>query len=84
MAVRSRFSRPTIGGELERMRIEHRLRRVDLALAELHRLSDPRTDGDSPPALRQAINRFTEEHGRLERRLADITTTTRPARPVRS
>jgi len=65
--------RASIGRELERVRLEHRERRVGLAIAALRDLCDARAkNGAAPPALRQAIAGFSQELAQVRQRIDTI------------
>ena len=60
----------SIGRELERVRLEHRARRMGFAIAALRDLSDARAkNGAVPPALRQAIAGFSQELSQVRQRI---------------
>lgn len=62
----------TIGVELERVRLEHRARRVEFAIEALRGIADARAPQPPPPALTQAIEDFRQELARLRRRIAEL------------
>ena len=74
----------TIGSQLERDRLERRVRRIQKVTEALrdravHRQS---VNGMTPPALRHAIADFEIETRRLQRRVAELRRTRRtPAAP---
>ena len=60
----------SIGRELERVRLEHRARRMSFAIAALRDISDARAkNGPAPPALRQAIAGFSRELSQVRQRI---------------
>lgn len=66
-------ARPSIGVELERVRLEHRARRMRFAIRALRELADTRaTDGPAPPALQQALARFSQELAQVCRRMNEL------------
>jgi|GEM_PF-2675254 len=63
----------SIGLDLERVRLEHRARRLGFVIAALRRLADTRaTDGPSRAPLHQAIAGFSQELAHADRRLAAL------------
>lgn len=66
-------ARASIGLELERVRLEHRARRMRFAIGALRELADSRAaDGAAPPALQQAIARFSQELAQVRRRMNEL------------
>lgn len=64
---------PTLGSELERDRLEHRVERATIALATLRqRLSEHGRAGQPPRHLRQAIVDFEEQVAAMNARLRDL------------
>jgi len=74
MSCTTTLVRPgSIGADLERRRLQHRARRIELALAALQRLSGGRArDGRIPPSLGLAISDFAAELAQTQRRLAEL------------
>jgi hypothetical protein len=72
MATSVTPDRRPIGAELERVRLEHRARRIERALAVLrdHRAYPP--DRDRPAALDQAIAGFRQELAAVRDRLRQL------------
>jgi len=69
----SRAPGASIGRELERVRLEHRARRMGFAIAALRDLSDARAqNGAAPPALRQAIAGFSQELAQVRQRIEKL------------
>lgn len=69
----------TVGRELERRRLEHRARRLELVIAALH--DRERAVGDDqqvPRGLRRSIADFSSELSQVKRRLGGMGE--RPAR----
>ena len=63
----------SIGIDLERQRLEHRARRIKLAIAALRRIADAHApNGPAPAPLQQAIAGFSAEHARVDRHLAEL------------
>lgn len=63
----------TIRDELERTRLEHRARRIRVAMTALHGIADARAvDGPVPPPLEQALAGFAHELDVVGRRLAEL------------
>jgi hypothetical protein len=61
----------TLGGELERVRLAHRTRRIERTLVSLReRRAERARAGAVPPALSQAIDDFSRELAQLRARLA--------------
>jgi hypothetical protein len=61
----------TLGGELERVRLAHRTRRIERVLVSLReRRTERARAGAVPPALNQAIEDFTGELAQLRGRQA--------------
>jgi hypothetical protein len=57
----------TLGGELERVRLDHRTRRIERVLVSLReRRTERARAGAIPPALNQAIDDFTRELGAVQ------------------
>jgi len=64
---------PTLGHDLERRRLEHRIRRVQRVVGALEDRATLRSsEGGIPPALTEAVRDFSSELSRLNRRLADL------------
>jgi hypothetical protein len=62
-----------IGYDLERIRLEHRARRLELAIAALNRLQDQRTAGGTrTPPMSRATATFALELSTVRRRLVDL------------
>jgi hypothetical protein len=63
----------TLGGELARLRLEHRARRLEMVVRELRRRADEHeTRGNPVPVpLREALLEFTRELAEVRRRVAD-------------
>lgn len=61
----------TLGGELERHRLEQRARRLELVIAVLReRAGAPALGGSTPSGLQHAIRDFAGELARVRRRLS--------------
>lgn len=66
-------SATSIGRELERVRLEHRARRMGFAIAALRDISDARAkNGAAPPALRRAIAGFSQELSQVRQRIDQL------------
>jgi hypothetical protein len=65
-------SRSTIGATLERHRLEHRVRRIELVLHALKRKADAHAaHGEVPAALHRAISAFSQELTDVNDRLTE-------------
>jgi hypothetical protein len=74
MATKTAVPPPaTIGGDLERLRLEHRAERIEFTIKALRRLADSRAPGRSAPApLRQALDGFSDELATVRHRLTEL------------
>lgn len=68
-----RVSPCSVGAELERERLGHRARRIEVVIAALRQLMNARAaEGPVPAALGQSIAAFARERTEIDRRLAGL------------
>jgi hypothetical protein len=72
MSARRLTSAHTLGAELERERLEHRVGRVTVAIAALRQRASERELAEPPTQIRQAIADFEAQLAAMYARLRDL------------